>query len=266
MKIYKKTFEYIVKTIPLSILEFIRGSLSGKLTHSHPFIGRTYHKVYSFLRNPYVDKEFGRIYLDKGDVLGLSKGDDFEKEEVEFFKKWIDPNKVVVDVGAHIGFYSLLANFHGCRVYSFEPEVSTFDLLWKNVKEFPSIVVSRLAVSDKNEVKEFNVYPSGQSSFKHRPEQQDLGKIMVPCVRLDDVINEPVGFIKVDTEYWDYNVLLGAEKIIGKYRPVIMTEFCNDNRIVDFLESKNYSVKVGSENTVGNAVYAVPKNKKLLKT
>ena len=45
-----------------------------------------------------------------------------------------------------------------------------------------------------------------------------------------------------------------------------MTEFCNDNRIVDFLESKNYSVKVGSENTVGNAVYAVPKNKKLLKT
>src|ERR1700689_2902292 len=50
----------------------------------------------------------------------------YEPEVVSVFLRNIRPGQTVVDVGAHVGQYSLLAAGCGCTVHSFEPEPKTF--------------------------------------------------------------------------------------------------------------------------------------------
>jgi len=54
----------------------------------------------------------------------------------------VGPNEVVVDVGAHVGRYALMAAAKGARVIAIEPDPTSFRLLEKNVKlNGPSNVV-----------------------------------------------------------------------------------------------------------------------------
>lgn len=46
----------------------------------------------------------------------------------------------------------------------------------------------------------------------------------VLVVRLDDIVNVPVALLKVDTQGYEYNVLLESNSILQKYRPVVVFE------------------------------------------
>jgi protein-L-isoaspartate O-methyltransferase len=63
----------------------------------------------------------------------LAKGMAYEPFETQWIEYFVRPGDVVLDVGAHIGYYTLLLSRlvgDQGRVYAFEPDPSNFALLW----------------------------------------------------------------------------------------------------------------------------------------
>ncbi len=139
------------------------------------------------------------------------------------------------DIGAHFGFYSLLAsNLVGRNglVYSFEPTPRTFDILSKNTIPRSNVFVENKAVWSKNghifltdfgpEGAAFNTtlpvseYPNREITSLYRG---TLKPVEVETIALDDFCSS-IGvfpdFMKVDAEGAEMEILIGAKKVLEK--------------------------------------------------
>ncbi len=78
-----------------------------------------------------------RMFLDRFDSLSLSVVGRHEQCITELVQQIIKPGDIVLDIGANIGYYTLI--FARCvgptgHVYAFEPDPGSFALLQKNVQ------------------------------------------------------------------------------------------------------------------------------------
>lgn len=76
----------------------------------------------------------------------------YEKETLACVKQVVKPGMTVLDVGAHVGYYTrVFANLVGSegRVFAFEPNPITGQILRKNVARLPNVTVVQAAVSDR---------------------------------------------------------------------------------------------------------------------
>ena len=129
-------------------------------------------KIGSGIREEFVEINGQKLFLDKEDSLMLSiKHHEHEQLTVEYFKKIIKKGDIVLDLGANIGYYTLIfAKLVGevGHVFAFEPDPSNFELLSKNVKEnkHENVTLIQKAVSDKNE--KIKLYVSKRDLASHR--------------------------------------------------------------------------------------------------
>jgi len=151
-------------------------------------------------------------------MLDLSKFE--EKKEFALIKRVVKLGMFVVDIGAHIGYYtalfSELVGMNG-KVYAFEPTPDIFLALKKNTP-FPNVdhinyVVSSYASLIDNVP--FYIFDEPFSSFNslYRPntKHQPLGVIKVESVTLDMYhLKGKVGYLKVDVEGGELDVFKGA--------------------------------------------------------
>lgn len=184
------------------------------------------------------------IRLSKFMIKNLEKGDSF------------------VDVGAHIGFYSLLAQKlvqKEGQIYSYEASKNTFELLYKNCHQQANIKLNHKACSDNNESISFYEFPllyseynsidleqyKNEAWFKNNPPQKNT----IQAVVLDnDLPNENIKIIKIDVEGAEFKVVKGISKLLeAKKIKYIALEYLNDNRdtsnhflAIQFLIEKNY--------------------------
>lgn len=147
---------------------------------------------------------------------------------------------VAVDVGANIGYYTLLLAKVCKKVYAFEPDKDCFKILEKNVEEnnLKNVVLFNKAVGAENKkvgiVKDKNNF--GNSKIDLRSQMSDVRKTeLVECVRLDDVIKDKTDLMKIDVQGYEEKVIEGAKKIIEKDSPTIFMEHNGGN--LDFLKS-----------------------------
>ena len=168
---------------------------------------------------------------------GLILGKGYEVQATKLFKELVKPRMTVVDVGAHIGYYTLLALKlvgNKGRVLAFEPEPRNYDNLVKNLvrntgtDEFTNVVVLQKAVSNKNGREKLFISDnsSGECSLVEMESRPKI-TIDVGTVVLDRVLGDmPVDVIKVDVEGGEMEVLLGAEKLISRNQGIkIFIEF-----------------------------------------
>ena len=92
------------------------------------------------------------MFLDEHDSLKLSLYP-YTVEQTDFFKKNIKEGDIVLDLGAHIWYFTcLFAQLVGKsgKVFSFEPEPNNFKLLKKNVEVngYNQVTIEQKAVSD----------------------------------------------------------------------------------------------------------------------
>jgi FkbM family methyltransferase len=181
--------------------------------------------IFYYLEN---DRYIGqRIALDK-----------YEPYETELILRQAKDCNVVIDVGANIGYYTiLLAKKIGNngKVFAFEPDSTNFSILEKNIKanKLKNVVSIKAAVSNKNgahylyksedNLGDHKLSPP-QSSFK----KEKVLKEKIRTIRLDDYfkkLEQKINLIKIDTQGWEPEVFLGAKKIIGKDKPIIFFEY-----------------------------------------
>jgi FkbM family methyltransferase len=157
----------------------------------------------------------------------------WEPEIIELVSKTVKPGFTVVDVGAHIGYYSLLfSRLVGPtgHVIAFEPVPMNFEFLVENLKlnSCTNTEPVNRAVLERHQrmrvdTPENDPLPVGVSFSK----PQGQGNVVVEAVSLDEFAlgrTERVDFLKVDAEGAEDKVLDGAQAIIERDHPVIMME------------------------------------------
>ena len=138
-------------------------------------------------------------------------------------KMYLSKDKNVIDVGAATGMYSSFFALHSKEVYAFEavpPVYKQLELVGQRIK---NINCYNLAVSDFDGKSEFYVDDKrlSNSSFQNLVNGQ---KIEVETIKLDNFKLDNIGFIKIDVEGVELDVLNGASNLIKEYRPTCMIE------------------------------------------
>jgi FkbM family methyltransferase len=170
----------------------------------------------------------------------------FEPATLNFFSKLISSGNIVIDVGANIGIYTLIASKklqNSGKVYSFEPSDWAYHRLIENINlnSFKNIVVIKKAVSDYSGKAEFFVCEDdAYNSLGANPIKKVTSKKIVDAITLDEFFEhfkiKKVDIIKIDAEGADFLVLKGGEKLIMTNSPVI---FCEYNRYTKARENFN---------------------------
>jgi FkbM family methyltransferase len=142
-----------------------------------------------------------------------------------------------IDVGGHTGYYSILLSNKFRKIFIFEPSLKCFDHL--KIMRKPNYFLSNSFVGNKEGF--VKVYEKNDG-FAYSTNENSSKFYKCELVTLDQKLNkELVSFIKIDTDYHDYEVLLGAKNIIKNKTPIILVEECSE-RVFKFFKNLNYNM------------------------
>jgi FkbM family methyltransferase len=156
----------------------------------------------------------------RGQLYGIltSKMEPFMSK---IFKDTVKSNMVVLDLGACLGYYSLLAAKAGAKVYAFEPDQRLFPYLVANIERngfIDDVIAVPKAVSNKTGVIPFFLHdcPELNSLFDASGEVNQT--VPVECITLDEFLDEAVvvDLIKMDIQGAELHALKGMERTIAR--------------------------------------------------
>lgn len=164
----------------------------------------------------------------------------WENDSITYFYQGIPTDKHlnIVDIGAQSGLYSIYAKFlPNSTFYSFEPFPQTFKLLNDNIElnNIQNVKTFNIGLSNKKETTLLNTCKShnGLHTIGNNVQRfNDIEQITINVDTLDNLFYKqdiPVDYIKIDTEGWEYYILLGGINTIQKYKPKIQMEWYLDN-------------------------------------
>ncbi len=158
---------------------------------------------------------------------------DYEQSSFEFFKKHAKQGGTTLDIGAHIGLYSIFfAKLTKGKVYSFEPTPSTVDVLRKTIQINnceKNVTVIQAAVAENQGVATFysnNIDVSQSNSLvdgdwgeaSKREGSYDVDVLTIDYFRLRNDLT--INILKIDAEGVELNVLRGAKETFLQDRPI----------------------------------------------
>ncbi len=174
-----------------------------------------------------------------------AKTHDSEIRLSRYMLNHLHPGETFADVGAHFGYFSLLASHlvgPTGLVYSFEASRSTFGVLEKNTAPHANITPLHRAVSDSNRPLTFHEFPvlfseyntlvmpdAGTSGWLRRNPPQSIN---VQGIRLDNYFlekNDLPDLVKIDVEGAEPQVLRGMEALLTRHKPTLVMEYLSDS-------------------------------------
>ena len=229
-----------------------------------------------------------KLHLDKTKYLqatiinGLSQGLCYESDYTSLMMKVIQPGDTVIDIGANIGYFSLLASSLVTKsgmVISLEPESSNFSYLLRNIKlnNLTNITAYNIAAGETQ--KEVTLYidplnDGGHSLNGISPESIDLigtGTFATSRVQmntLDSLLASEkitaIKIIKMDTEGWEFNAIQGATSVIKRFSPPIILAEVNRSGLRRAGASEKYLRQIMAELGYSTYIATCLKNRKLV--
>jgi FkbM family methyltransferase len=187
----------------------------------------------------------------------------FEQAECRFVERFLEPGMTVLDIGAHHGFYSLLASRKVApsgRVISFEPSPREREKLARHLawNSSENVRVEETALGEADGPADFFVVArkeTGCNSLRQPQTKHPTRRLQVQVQRLDEYLRsrqmDRVDFIKLDVEGAELSVLQGAGEIFDRSpRPVLLCEVqdlrtkpwgYSASEIIKFLASHGYA-------------------------
>lgn len=177
-----------------------------------------------------------RLLVDPADWIGshIAVRREFEAGLSRIIERYVGSGDHFVDVGANIGYFSLLAagrvGDSGC-VSAFEASPITRHALLRNVRlNAVAHRVAVLGVAAWDGESELTLHQgpwenAGLSTLGS--DERSIESFTVRAVALDDCLpfhERPVRFVKIDVEGAEYHVLLGMRRIVDACRPMIALE------------------------------------------
>lgn len=173
-----------------------------------------------------------------------------EYDKQLLFRRLAKPGAVVYDVGANVGFYTLLASVlvgpQG-KVFAFEPLPRTIDILRRHVRinDLANVTIFAGAVSDHEGTARFDA-----GAIPEMGHLSDKGEFEVQLFQLDALLAAgriaPPALMKIDVEGAEVDVLTGAKHILDTHRPHILLAthgIDTYHRACDLLRAHRYDVE-----------------------
>jgi len=152
-----------------------------------------------------------------------------------------------LDLGAHVGLYSVALKNLAKEMHSFEIEQNSLDCLYKNSILYPHIKPYNLAAWDKNEIIDvyFNTGAGGEVKTHSDWKNDEYFQNRIPGVSLDTFFPEDfkIDFVKIDIEGSEVRALNGMKNLLFNNKNLILiSEFCKkhlklfENTAEEFIE------------------------------
>ena len=178
-----------------------------------------------------------KIFVHPDDSIewGMFSKSEYEKEVSACFSNILCNGATVFDIGAHVGYYTVLASrlvSSAGSVHCFEPMPHLFERLEANVSLnfHENVIMNNKALSSEEGV--LSLYPantnnSGNSSIIQRTDT-DTVPLKVDATTIDAYVTknyiEQIDLIKIDVEGAELYVLQGGIQTLQKYRPDVICE------------------------------------------
>ena len=185
---------------------------------------------------PIADHFASEAFITKADV-------DWGSEQLLF--SLLSGEGAFLDVGAHIGYYSLYMLPCVRAVYAFEPDPRVRALLEKNVSAKANIEVISSAVGATEGVAHFTLERHSEVSHLSAVGDNAANQIEVQVTTIDAFVaarNLSVEAIKIDVEGHDTEVIRGALHVLMQQQPLVLTEARPDAELFALTASVNYRV------------------------
>jgi FkbM family methyltransferase len=184
----------------------------------------------------------------------------WEPKTTQFIKDNLKPGQTFVDVGASVGYYTLLASelvgSQG-KVYAFEPAKETFEMLEDNIRmnNLGNVKSFNLALSDKKEVGKLYVGKSpGQNSLSGKGSYEEVEEITLDEIAKSEEIVPDV--IKIDVEGAELYALKGMMELLESNRDlVIIIEDYTQDAVEQLTKDFGFRI-ITTEREAGNYILA----------
>jgi FkbM family methyltransferase len=182
------------------------------------------------------------MLLDPDDVVSgilLRKGI-WEPQSLEIMRSHLPAGSTFIDIGAHIGYYSLKASRWlgpNGTVVAIEPNPPTVERLRDNIRYSSvfRVLVQPVACAESESTLDFYASPrgnTGMASMSRGNASHELNgeptRYRVRARPLDDIVAElrlsRVDFMKLDVEGAEMLVLKGAKQTLARFRPALLVE------------------------------------------
>jgi len=175
-----------------------------------------------------------------------------------FIKKLILPGDTIIDIGANLGYYSILfAHLTGKNgtVYSIEPVKIFNKIFTEKAKKYPQITLYSCALGAEEKSIELVISPFAKYLRTGLPHVFDSNKdgtleeqkfkfesqMKIPSILFHNL--EKIDYIKCDIEGFEYVVLSEMKELIRRHKPKVQVEVWGDNeeKILALFNELGYS-------------------------
>jgi FkbM family methyltransferase len=178
-----------------------------------------------------IQTRFGPLLLPRGDGVMrplMESTGDWELNEALLFQAHIRRGSTVVDVGAHVGYYTLLSSravgWRG-RVIAVEPDPTNAALLRENIRRNRLRNVTVIEAAAWRETTRLHLRRDPVNSGDNRV-VRGAGGCDVPALALDEtLVRLQVSAVKIDAQGTDHLALEGMRQTLKRCRSVVFTEF-----------------------------------------
>ena len=202
-------------------------------------------------------------------ILGFF--DKFTQDQIFKFIKTVLNNKIntLLDVGSHCGEYinSINSKFKIDKIFGFEPNPKSYEILIKKIKNLNNVEVFNFAVGKDNEISTLNQNIESSSSsinqlnenskyfkrkyffFNFLRKKKFINPIKIKTVSLSNFLEDKnldlIDLLKIDTEGYEFNVIKGLGKKLNKVKLIHLEHHFDDMVIKNYNLSDihNYLVK-----------------------
>lgn len=176
-----------------------------------------------------------------------------EMDLTNILLKYLKSGMTFLDVGAHIGYFSLLSSFlvgNEGKVYAFEATPRTFQMLKRNLQNQQNALAILKAVWSKRQTVNFFDYGFAYAPCNSFTEGKIAPNILqklkrktfkAQTITIDEFCRKQKvkpDFIKIDIESAEYEALTGMKKTLKKYRPIVTIEI-GDKGLVNLKDTKD---------------------------
>ncbi len=194
------------------------------------------------------------IYYDNGDLserLYHSFWKKYYDEELNKVQNYIKNGDAVIDIGGNLGIYTLilseLVGVNG-KVFTFEPSPENFNKLNRTISinklsNVDSFDVG-LGEEERKTILYYDSHQTGVSTIVHKMSSDAITEDikLTTLDKFSEKIMEKISFIKIDTEGYEPQVLLGGKRFLLKDKPVICIELGGE-----YFESSLLALKILNE-------------------
>ena len=215
-----------------------------------------------------VNLDGNNLFIDSNDKVAVETylKSEYEPGTTNFLKKILKKGMNVINIGANIGYFTLLAaravGPEG-RVFAFEPFPHTVELLKKNVlvNGFENVEIESKAVSNKTDFATLLTGGSSLHNFISKKKFPQLTEIKVPTITVDDYLKNKdvnIDLIFIDAEGQEPLIFEGMEntfqnknlEIVFEYNPFTLNfSDINPDDLLDPILEMGFHMYMIDENT-----------------